>query len=188
MGGFYFWNLVQCFPLIFVFFQNFCPQIVPDEATQKRYNFLVENYDKRGFPKSFKEFKKVMYNNGTENKTLKAYIKAREKGTGESVVSFYDYVDAMKQLDKEVIGINTVDNQDIISYSNHLIDRIFGVREDPDGHKRIGVSIDEIKEMLKQGKTKYLKISTKYIINEGYVVLNKQGNLVTVVPRKETKR
>ena len=118
---------------------------------------------------------------------MHAYVQARKQHTVEPVVKYTDYVHAKKRLDKEVVGMTTSTGQVIKSYSDHTFDRIFGVRKDPHGKRRIGVSIDEIEQMLQSNR--YLETpkrhSTKYISNQGYVAVNNQGKIITLVPRKD---
>lgn len=58
----------------------------------------------------------------------------------------------------------------IKGFSDHLIGRIFGIREDPQGHRREGVSINETEEMLDSNIIRKLKYSTRFFSDKGYVV------------------
>ena len=154
-----------------------------EQQSEKEYTDLVGRFGVHGFPESAKEYNKLLYNKRT-GRALNAYVKARERGTVEPVVTYQDYQDAMDRLNNEVVGTTTSNGQVVKDFSDHLIDRIFGVKEDPQKHRREGVSIDEIKEMLNSANIKNLKHSTKFFSDRGYVVLNDKGNLVTVVPRR----
>lgn len=154
-----------------------------EQQSEKEYADLVGRFGVHGFPESTKEYNKLLYNKRT-GRALNAYVKARERGTVEPVVTYQDYQDAMDRLNNEVVGTTASNGQVVKDFSDHLIDRIFGVKEDPQKHRREGVSIDEIKEMLNSANIKNLKHSTKFFSDRGYVVLNDKGNLVTVVPRR----
>ena len=158
-------------------------QTAREQQSEKEYADLVGRFGVHGFPESAKEYNKLLYNKRT-GRALNAYVKARERGTVEPVVTYQDYQDAMDRLNNEVVGTTASNGQVVKDFSDHLIDRIFGVKEDPQKHRREGVSIDEIKEMLNSANIKNLKHSTKFFSDRGYVVLNDKGNLVTVVPRR----
>lgn len=158
-------------------------QTAREQQSEKEYTDLVGRFGVHGFPESAKEYNKLLYNKRT-GRALNAYVKARERGTVEPVVTYQDYQDAMDRLNNEVVGTTASNGQVVKDFSDHLIDRIFGVKEDPQKHRREGVSIDEIKEMLNSANIKNLKHSTKFFSDRGYVVLNDKGNLVTVVPRR----
>ena len=156
---------------------------VREQQSEKEYADLVGKFGIHGFPESAKEYNKLLYNKRT-GRALNAYVKARERGTVEPVVTYQDYIDAMDRLNDEVVGATASNGQVVKDFSDHLIDRIFGVKKDPQKHRREGISIDEIKEMLNSANIKNLKHSTKFFSDRGYVVLNDKGNLVTVVPRR----
>ena len=158
-------------------------QTVINRQSEKEFSNLVKEYGIHGFPKSAQEYRKILYNKHT-GRALNAYIKARKRGTVEPVVTYQDYQEAMDRLNNEVVGTTASNGQEVKSFSDHIIDRIYGVQEDPEGHLRIGVSIDEIKEMLNSDRIKVRKASTKFFSEKGYVVINNKGNLVTVVPRR----
>lgn len=151
------------------------------------YNRLIEEFGRHGFPNNSQAYINLLYNKRT-GRALNAYVKARQRGTVESVVTYLDYLEAMDRLNTEVIGMTASNGQEVKSFSDHIVDRIYGVRIDPKGHRREGVSIDEIKNMLNNEKTKDLKKSTKFFNDRGYVVLNDKGNLVTVVPREKKRQ
>lgn len=158
-------------------------QTVINRQSEKEFSNLVKEYGIHGFPKSAQEYRKILYNKHT-GRALNAYIKARKRGTVEPVVTYQDYQEAMDRLNNEVVGTTASNGEEVKSFSDHIIDRIYGVQEDPEGHLRIGVSIDEIKEMLNSDRIKARKASTKFFSEKGYVVINNKGNLVTVVPRR----
>ena len=152
----------------------------------KELAHLKQTYGSHGFPKDVHEYQKVLYNKDT-GQAMHAYVQARKKHTVEPVVNYRDYIHAKQRLDDEIVGSTTSTGQKITGYSDHTFDRIFGVRKDPKGKRRIGVSIDEMKQMLQSNR--YLETpkrhSTKYSSNQGYVAVNNQGKIITLVPRKD---
>ena len=146
---------------------------------------LKKKYGPHGFPKTAQEYQQLLYNEDT-GQAMHAYVNARKQHTVEPVVSYKDYVNAKKQLDQEIVGMTTSTAQVIRSYSDHTFDRIFGVRKDPHGKRRIGVSIHEMKEMFTEGRVKRNdeRLSTTFHTVHGYVVVNDKGKIVTLVPRK----
>ena len=146
---------------------------------------LKKTYGPHGFPKTPQEYQRLLYNKNT-GQAMHAYVQARKQHTVEPVIKYTDYIHTKKRLDTEVVGMETSTGQVIKSYSDHTFDRIFGVRKDPHGKLRIGVSIDDMKAMLHSDKTKYSdkRHTTKYRTKQGYVVVNDKGSIITVVPRR----
>lgn len=152
----------------------------------KELSRLKKTYGSHGFPKTSQEYQRLLYNKDT-GQAMHAYVQARKKHTVEPVVKYTDYIKAKKRLDNEIVGSKTSTGQVIRSYSDHTFDRIFGVRKDPGGKKRIGVSVDEIKQTLKSSRTLFSqkRHSLTYVSSNVRVIVNEKGNIVTVVPRKE---
>lgn len=147
---------------------------------------LKKTYGPHGFPKTVQEYQRLLYNKDT-GQAMHAYVNARKQRTVEPVVSYKDYINAKKQLDQEIVGMTTSTGQVIKSYSDHTFDRIFGVRKDPHGKLRIGVSIDQLKEVLQSQRhlSSKQRNTETYITNQARVIVNTKGNIVTLVPRKE---
>lgn len=152
----------------------------------KELSRLKKTYGSHGFPKTSQEYQRLLYNKDT-GQAMHAYVQARKKHTVEPVVKYTDYIKAKKRLDNEIVGSKTSTGQVIRSYSDHTFDRVFGVRKDPGGKKRIGVSVDEIKQTLKSSRTLFSqkRHSLTYVSSNVRVIVNEKGNIVTVVPRKE---
>lgn len=151
----------------------------------KELTRLKKTYGSHGFPKTPQEYQRLLYNKST-GQAMHAYVQARKQHTVEPVVKYTDYIRTKKRLDKEVVGMKTSTGQVIKSYSDHTFDRIFGIRKDPHGKLRIGVSIDEMKQMLCSDKIRHSdkRHTTKYKTKQGYVVVNDKGSIITVVPRR----
>lgn len=147
---------------------------------------LKKTYGPHGFPNTIQEYQRLLYNKST-GQAMHAYIQARKRHTVEPVVSYTDYIHAKKRLDEEIVGMTTSTGQVIRSYSDHTFDRIFGVRKDPHGKRRIGVSVDQIKQSLQSQKhlSSEKRNTETYITKQARVIVNSKGNIVTLVPRKE---
>lgn len=147
---------------------------------------LKKTYGSHGFPKTPQEYQHLLYNKST-GQAMHAYVQARKQHTVEPVVKYTDYIHTKKRLDKEVVGMTTSTGQVIKSYSDHTFDRIFGVRKDPHGKLRIGVSIDQLKQTLQSQRhlSSKQRNTETYITNQARVIVNTKGNIVTLVPRKE---
>ena len=157
-----------------------------NDYRRKEFNELIKEYGPHGFPKTAQEYQRLLYNKDT-GQAVHAYVNARKQHTVEPVVSYKDYINAKEQLDQEIVGMATSTGQVIKSYSDHMFDRIFGVRKDPHGKRRIGVSIDQLKEALQSQRhlSSKQRNTETYITNQARVIVNTKGNIVTLVPRKE---
>ena len=147
---------------------------------------LKKKYGPHGFPKTAQEYQQLLYNEDT-GQAMHAYVNARKQHTVEPVVSYTDYIHAKKRLDEEIVGMTTSTGQVIRSYSDHTFDRIFGVRKDSHGKRRIGVSVDQIKQSLQSQKhlSSEKRNTETYITKQARVIVNSKGNIVTLVPRRE---
>lgn len=90
-------------------------------------------------------------------------------------------------MDSEVVGLVTGDGKRVYGHSTHMLDRIFGVKEDSNGKKGIGVAIDNLKDILinEEAECSNKRNSRNYISNSGYLVLSDMGKIIIVVPHKK---
>mgnify|MGYP004466519485 CR=1 FL=1 len=154
------------------------------------YNSLIEELGEHGLPKTLDEYRREVYNNG-RSKTLHAYVNSRLMGTVEPVIKYEDYLQAVKEINKSIIGITTLNGQKITSFSDHMIERIFGAQHDAshNGNKRVGVSVNHIKSLLSSGEVKLSREDTiKYSDDDTYVIVSGTGNIITVIPQSRGKR
>ncbi|MBQ0836091.1 hypothetical protein KBP51_06370 [Lactiplantibacillus pentosus] len=159
-----------------------------DRIQQKKADFekLQRKFGPHGFPKTLDSYRSALYNKH-DSKILHAYTMSRKRGTVEPVVRYQDYVERMAEIDDKIIGLQTSAGQVITGFANHMIDRTFGASHDASHNnvKRIGVDPDEIKQILRDSNPLSVRDeATKYRNENGYVIVNKRGKLVTVVPRK----
>ncbi|MFG1199168.1 phage minor capsid protein [Pediococcus acidilactici] len=160
------------------------------EAIAKHERTLAElhaEYGKHGLPKTVDEYRKVLYNK-RNNQALHAYLSARKRGVIEPVYSYKDYQAKFIELDNRLIGLKTFSGVEIKGLSNHTIDRALGALHDAShrDNKRIPVSTEAIVEALINGKLKELKIVTYFETKRVRVVVSKDGNIISVVPKGES--
>jgi len=150
------------------------------------YEALKDELGASGLPETLDSYRQTIYNKH-ESKILHAYIMSRQRGTVEPVVRYKDYVQRMAEINEKVIGMQASNGLIITGFSDHMIERTFGVRQDASHNnaKRVGVSVDEIKSILQKGEVSPSRNDTfKYKNKNAYVVVNSRGELVTVVPRR----
>ncbi len=124
----------------------------------KRYysNFLREyNIDE---PKTLDKYYKMKYNNSPEYRMLKRYTHMVDKGEVSPIMGFRYYHDRAKDIENNLIGLTTSNGIEIKDYSDHFVARMIGYSglEDKFKQKRYnrpGVTIEEIRDCLTQGKT-----------------------------------
>lgn len=154
------------------------------------YKSLISELGSHGLPSSLEEYRKVLYNKHS-SKVLHAYVSARQKGSVEALVNYNDYLVADRKLNSQIVGIKTANGRVINGFSDHTLDRIFGVRKDGTTKtlkRRDGVSVKSIKDIL-DGEIKAGRDGTfKYSGSDGYLVVNAEGNIITVVPHKKRSK
>ena len=125
---------------------------------------------------------------------LKGYEKAVNKGDISSFITFDTYRTIAENIEKELIGLKAKGGIIVSGYKTHFIDRIIGQYEssnEPVKGMRKGVSIQSVKNALKQGtmKTKTDKKTGKksinYITDECIVSVNPVTKiLIQTTPKK----
>lgn len=157
----------------------------------KQYENLKDELGSHGLPNSLEEYRKVLYNRHS-SKVLNAYVSARRRGSVEAVVNYDDYVIADKKLNSQIVGMKTANGSVINGFSDHTLDRVFGVQKDGTTKtlkRRDGVSINSIKDILDNGEVKPGRDgATKYLGTNGYVVVNAEGKIITVVPHTKRRK
>lgn len=99
------------------------------------------------------------YNNSPAKKLKEMYDESVSSGMMTPLCSFTEYMVLYRQLEREVVGKQTVSGIVITEISQHFMERIVGTSLDPqiykDEHRkqsRSGVKLEEIKEALFRGK------------------------------------
>lgn len=116
----------------------------------------------------------------------KGYDTAIEKGDLSALTGFEHYVKVAQEIERELVGVTTIDGVVIAGYKTHFIDRIIGSYE----KQREPVSISNAKDALLNGQVKQNrpqsgKPSNVYRTNHCSVSVNPtNGNLIQATPRE----
>lgn len=119
----------------------------------------------------------------------KGYDAAIEKGDLSALTGFEHYVKVAQEIERELVGVTTIDGVVIAGYKTHFIDRIIGSYE----KQREPVSISNAKDALlngqvKQNRPQSSKPSNVYRTDRCSVSVNpNDGNLIQATPRESGK-
>lgn len=116
----------------------------------KQYERWKRILGEENVPKNLAEFQDLKYNNPDRFEVLSRYKFSIESGKMSPLVKFNEYEQMKKRIDKEIVGLKTVNGYEIKAQSNHLVERLFGSVED----RRNGVKLEDIKECLTNGEIK----------------------------------
>lgn len=95
-------------------------------------------------------FGKMKYNDSKKWELFQSYTKSVEKGMVSILSDFENYEKLHQEVEKTVIGIETVDGIKITEQSKHFMERIIGTMCDPKTNRpRSGVEVKEIRDALK---------------------------------------
>lgn len=148
----------------------------------KQYNRYIDVLGEENMPKTFAEFQDMKYNDSERWELLKDYKKSRSNNMISAFTPFEQYVEYKNRIQNEIVGITTKDGITIKSQSKHFIERVFGTNDDPKTHKpRDGVTLEEIEDTLKNGRSRKRNDSWQYIKDFCSVSINQRtGNLIQV--------
>lgn len=140
--------------------------------------------------KSLAEYYNIKYNNTKRYVLLKHYVSSIDKSMLSPLTGFDLYEEYYNRVNKELIGLTMSFGIKIESQSVHFLERVFGTKENPrnDLQKKLprnGVSLEEIKDALLNGKTKSKHGGTSILhYNDkcGVTVNSDTGNLIQVNP------
>lgn len=138
--------------------------------------------------KTLADYYNIKYNDGERYKLLKIYVSSVDRGVMSPNVSFGVYEEYHNRVQNELVGLTTSDGILIKSQSNHFLERVFGTWHDPthDDKKREGVSLEDIKDALLNGKSKATHGGTSicYTTEKCAVTVNPiTGNLIQTNPK-----
>lgn len=95
-------------------------------------------------------FGKMKYNDSKKWELFQSYTKSVEKDMVSILSDFENYEKLHQEVEKTVIGIETVDGIKITEQSKHFMERIIGTMCDPKTNRpRSGVEVKEIRDALK---------------------------------------
>lgn len=148
--------------------------------------------------KSLADYYNVKYNDVERYRLLQDYVKSVSRGMLSPLTGFDMYERYHRRIQNELIGLVTSSGIEIKSHSKHFLERVFGTKADPThGNKpRSGVSLEDIKDVLTNGKIKPHYIKDKngnrildangvsFVSDKCSVSVNpKTGNLIQVSPK-----
>ncbi len=115
-----------------------------DVAQYKRYKEVLGDS-----MVSLAEFGRIKYNDAEEWTLFKGYVKSVESGMISPLSGYKNYINTYRDIEKNVVGIETADKIELKEQSKHFIERVIGTMEDPKTKKpRSGVTVDAIKDAL----------------------------------------
>lgn len=135
--------------------------------------------------KTLAEYYNVKYNDTERYTLLKNYVNSVDKGMLSPLAGFDVYEEYYNRVQNELVGLTTSANIEIKSQSKHFLERVFGTKNDPkhENRTRNGVSLDDIKDALINGKTKSTHNGNSilhYTDKCGVTVNPHDGNLIQV--------
>lgn len=135
-------------------------------------------------PQTLEEYRQLMYNKH-DRSVFHGYIDARRKGSIEPIYSFQDYNKKQNELYSNLVGLVTSDGTKITGFSKHTIDRSLGALHDGTHKevKRVPILTDDIMDALQHGDFVSTKTINKYSNGRVNVVVNRQGRIITIIPR-----
>ena len=166
-----------------------------DSFAYKKSHYAVRDYrqyqrwksvlDNDNAPKSLADFQDLKYNNNDKFELLTDYKFSIENGRMSPLVKFDDYYHMKQRIEREIVGLTTVNGIEIKSQSKHFIERVFGSVE----QRRSGVALEDITECLTEGEIVKEQInpigeeSCTYVNDKCKVTINPHnGNLVQTNP------
>lgn len=135
--------------------------------------------------KTLAEYYKVKYNDTARYELLKKYVNSVDRGMLSPLTGFDKYEEYYNRVQTELIGLTTSADIEIKSQSKHFLERVFGTKNDPshENRTRNGVPLDDIKDALINGKTKFTHNGNSilhYTDKCGVTVNPHDGNLIQV--------
>lgn len=166
-------------------------KVISDNARQAAAKYIHDRY--KGYLGTFKmteTVRKLRTIEDTGNMwVLNGFMRAVNKGDISVLIGYDYYAETARAVQKELVGLTTVNGTTIKGFKTHLLDRIIGqVAEDKAG-KRKGVPVEDVKDALLHGtvgkiSTRNGKTSVKIIGSRCDVVFNlTTGNLIQTNPR-----
>lgn len=105
-----------------------------------------------GLPKSIDKYREIKYNNKEEYNRMQKYFSCVQKEEVSPIMGYSLYKKTALEVEKKIIGITSKDGTVIKDYSAHFIGRAIGHSGLNEKYNRTGVSVDEIKDALINGK------------------------------------
>lgn len=158
-------------------------------SSKRSYEKYMRSLCVENPPKTLAIYFQMMYNNTPEYQLLKRYMDSVKSGMMSPLVGFELYKEYYERIEKEIIGMKTINGIEIKSQSKHFLERVFGTSSDPThgNYPRSGVSLEKIIDALKNGTVKIdpaNNTSISFISDKCSVSVNPlTGNLIQVNPK-----
>lgn len=166
-----------------------------DSFAYKKSHYAVRDYKqferwqtlfgKENLPNTLADFQQLKYNDSRQFSLLVDYKHSIEKGRLSPLIDYKKYINTKAIIDREIIGTTTSNGIKIKSQSKHFIERVFGSVE----QRRSGVSIENIKKCLIEGKATSIKTNVDgkrslslYIVGVKISINPDNGALIQVNP------
>lgn len=144
-------------------------------------------------PKKLAGYDDLKYNDSKESRLYKGYVNAVNKGNISPLVGYDQYKEISSKAEKALVGNYTFDGKEVKYISVHLTDRIIGQQAEgdiPKPGKRMGVSIENVREALLTGKAGEIveradgRKGQQFISDKCYVSFNPDtGTVIQVSPK-----
>ena len=162
---------------------------------KKHYQKFIKKYG-IDEPETLDKYYKMKYNNSPAYKIIQRYTHMVDKGEVSPIMGFRYYHDRAKEIEDSIIGIVTSNGMEIKDYSDHFVARMIGYSglEDKFKQKRYnrpGVTIEEIKDCLTNGKTgktqEHKKAGTSLVFADEKIIVtvNPQTGTLIQTNRRE---
>lgn len=127
--------------------------------SEKYYKAWIGGISSEGNPKNLAAYYDMKYNNPIEYAQLRSYAKKVDSGMISSLCGFDNFKKQYELIESQVVGTVTANGIRITKQSDHFIERVIGTASDPShsGVVRNGVSVEDVKDALINGKTKAVK-------------------------------
>lgn len=166
---------------------------VSGKAT-KAYNFDLHKrfkgyFGTRTVVDTAKKYKSIV--DAGDERLLSGFIRAVDKGDINVLVGIDEYIFCARSIEKELLGLVSVDGTQLKAYTTHFIDRMIGQTSERKEGMRTGVPIEKIKETIVHGSVERTSItsngkkSVKIVLDDVAVTINPDtGSLIQTNPRR----
>ncbi len=164
--------------------ETFQKMIKNKASDRKQLNEFKEVLGKES-PKTLKDFQDLKYNNSKEWELTKSFVISKKRKKISDNATLCQWKNISREANTKIVGIVTPNGIKITELSNHMIERFIG-----DGDKRIGVSVDSVRDaLISPLDIKAIKVddldrkSQKFIGENATVSINPDtGNLIQTNP------